>query len=316
MKPDGFTEQIERARLLLDAGRPGDSVQMLEDDPRTAHHSWALAVLATGHLNLGAYDRAVATARGALALEPELVAPYLVIAGARLDQRQTADAIEAARTALSLAPTNPSAHAILARAHARERAFDAARHHARSAIELAPGRPVGWLAQAQVEIAAGRWDPAEEAARKVLALDPENEEGRVLLGVVQSRRSGETHRSDAIETLAATLRDNPDRDNIRRLLIAVVMRGNRATSRVGMAMTALVALSLGLFLPVAIGYQGYRLLRQWTSVPADVRRLVWADRWARIRLVLAAVLMIGLIVLTTALVGSLWYGYLTRPSPG
>ena len=179
-----------------------------------------------------------------------------------------------------------------ARVYAELGRFDPALHHAHKVLELDPDGPAGWIALSRVQIAQQRWDDAAMAANQALGRDPENGEARVLLGVAQANSPRSIGRAQAMETLAATLRDNPDQERIRQFLIDVALN-SRPKPWVWLPIIAisLIATGLGLFLFLTVWTA--TLVQTWRSIPSDIQRLVIADRKTRYKILAVGAVLVA-----------------------
>jgi TolB-like protein/Tfp pilus assembly protein PilF len=116
---------------------------------------------------------AIAAARKALEIDPELAEAHAALAYARLYDWEWAAAAEGFQRALSLNPSYASAHLWYAHSLSMRKRYDEALREVRLARQLDPLSPiihtqVGWILQH-----AGRYDEAIEELRKVLATDPD-----------------------------------------------------------------------------------------------------------------------------------------------
>jgi DNA-binding response OmpR family regulator len=100
-----FAGALATCRSRLDRGRPEEAARACQDalvarpDSADAH-----AVLAHAELNLRHLDRAIADARRAIALDPALAEPYLILGGALQDSGHSHEAGVAYRAYLRRAP--------------------------------------------------------------------------------------------------------------------------------------------------------------------------------------------------------------------
>lgn len=290
---DDFDRVIERAERLLDVGRPDEAAEILSADGRTATDARALAVLSRAAYQRDDYDGAVGHAERALALDPDLVGGWQMLALSRLATNRPVDAVPASLKAVALAPMFSGAHAVAARAHAELGRFDQATFHAHKAMELDPDGPRGWIALTRVQLAQQRWEDAAQSALAALGRDPESAEARVLLSVAQASAPGKRGRELAMATLVETLRDNPDEEDIRRFLIDVSL-GSLPDRRLWLILIAVTFFTRGLGLILMLIVLTVTVISTWRSIPPDIRRLVWADKRGRYRVIVAALVIGGL----------------------
>jgi tetratricopeptide (TPR) repeat protein len=281
-----MTRAADRADQLLSLGRASEALDVVSADPETATDADALVVASRCHHRLGQYERALTLAGAALGVDPERLGGRLMLAVSLLSLDRPVDALAPARRAVQQAPYHAGAHQVLARVLSDLGRFEEATIHANQARSLQPDDTAGWVTLARVQLAQQRWHDAAMSARAALALDPEDDEAKVLLGVAQFSGRGRRGRVEAMETLVGALRDNPDQEHIRQLLIEVAWAGGPSLAAV--AVWALIAAGTsGAGLLVMVVIWTVRAVRRWQTVPADVRRLIWADRQARWRVVIA-----------------------------
>jgi tetratricopeptide (TPR) repeat protein len=290
---DEFGMVRARADHLLDVGRAEQALTMLQGDPRTATDAGALVLMAQCYHQLDRDRDAVEAAERSLAVDPERPGGWLMLALARLAEGRPVDAVPAAERGVELAPWFPPAHGVAARAYAELGRFEPAHDHAHKVLALDPDGPAGWIALCRVHIAQQRWDEAAMAANQALGRDPENGEARVLLGIAQVNSSRSSGRAQAMETIAATLRDNPDQDGIRRFLIDVALH-SRPKPHIWLPIIAISFFATGLGLLLFLIVWTATLSQMWRSIPADIRRLVWADRRARYKILAVGTVLVAI----------------------
>ena len=189
--------------------------------------------------------------------------------------------------------------------------FEQAMSHAVLARRLAPDLTAGWLAVARVDLARRRWSDAAQSCLAALRLDPDDAEAKVLLGVAQVAGNGRAGRVQAMETLAATLRDNPDSEQVRRMLIAVAW--GEGPSLLWTVLLTMIAIATGgVGLVALLGVWTYSVWQRWSTVPVDIRSLVWADRVSRRKILVGltvlalpwlAAVVLAVVMLNSALAG-------------
>lgn len=183
----GHRGALARAEALLGLGRAAEArtqiTGVLAADPRNAT---ALRQLARCQAAVGDLDDALATARLAIAAEPEAEHGHRVLSHVLLKRRDYQAAIDAARHALSLAPDNWRGHLSLVEALRRvdgPQAYDAAGR----LVELAPHEPDAHIAYGSAAAAAGERLLARRSFERALALDPRNATARNNLAVLDMR---------------------------------------------------------------------------------------------------------------------------------
>ncbi len=288
--PADFDTVVARAQHLLDIGRADDALAMLRADQRTATDAGALVTIAHCHLQLDDDGDAAEAAEQSVAVDPERPGGWMMLALARLAQGRPVDAVPPARRGVELAPWFPGAHTVAARVYGELGRFEPALHHAHKVLELDPDGPAGWIALCRVQIAQQRWDEAAMAANEALGRDPESKEARVLLGAAQANSSHANGRAKAMETLATTLRDNPDADAIRQFLIDVALN-SRPKPHVWLPIIVVSIFATGVGLLIFLSVWTATLIQTWQSIPSDIQRLVLADRKAR-----SKILAVGIVV--------------------
>lgn len=204
--PEDAHFRFLKARYLLDRAASAEhvdasteAIELLEavvaEIPR---HAEAHAVLADAWLlrfdlpRREAMERAEASARRALALDPDLPLAHTVLAATRLFQHlDWQGAEEHLARALERAPDEPDAvflSAILASTLGRhEQAIAAARRAATLEPGELPGLSIAWF-----YFFAGRFDAAVVAAERVLELDPTDEPSHDVLVLSHLARGDES----------------------------------------------------------------------------------------------------------------------------
>jgi tetratricopeptide (TPR) repeat protein len=295
---------VNRADHLIAIGRAEEARALLLGDPDTARSPDALVTLSHAYDKLGRYQDALGAAQAATALAPESASACLMMAVALMKLDRPVDAFEPARRGLQLAPQHYGAHQIMARVLSDLGRFEPAQHHVDQVLALDPDGTSGWVTLCRLRLAQRQWAEAEEAARRALRADPGSDEAKLLLSVAQASAGGSAKRNEAMETLIASLRTNPDQAHVKDLLIELV-------KPTGMPIPWVVATLL-----IVAGGGGIVLVAwamwvwgRWRRTPPDVRRLVWTDRRARWRITLglavAAVVCVGFTIATVLAVADL-----------
>jgi tetratricopeptide (TPR) repeat protein len=108
--PGNRPARLRRGELLADAGRLDEALAALAEVPDPGRDvATALANIAVSLYNAGQAERAIATARQAIEVDPTLAYAHLVLGRARLAQSDRAGASSAFREFLRLAPDDPEA---------------------------------------------------------------------------------------------------------------------------------------------------------------------------------------------------------------
>ena len=290
---DQFDLVVARAEHLLDIGRAEEALAVVQGDARTATDARALVVLAQCYHQLDRDREAADAAERSLAVDPERPGGWLLLALARLGEGRPVDAVPAAERGVELAPWFAPAHGVAVRVYSELGRFDQAQHHAHKVLELDPDGPAGWVSICRLEIARQRWDEAAMAANQALERDPENDEARILLGMAQVNSPRGSGREQAMATIAATLRDNPDQEALRRFLIDVALH-SRPKPQIWLPIIAISILATGLGLLLFLIAWTATLYQTWNSISTDIRRLVWADRRTRYKIVAVGTVLVAI----------------------
>jgi tetratricopeptide (TPR) repeat protein len=281
------TAASDRADHLLALGRAQEALDLLLADGETARDSRALVAVSRCQHELGHYQQALDVAGAALAIDPDAVGGHLMRAISLLSLRWPVDALPPASRAVALAPEHAGGHRVMSWILAELGRFNEATAHAERARSLEPDDPAGWVALARVQLAQRRWHDAAMSARAALAIDPEDEDAKVALSIAQVAGRGDRGRVEAMETLVGALRDNPDQEHIRELLFEVAWAGGVSIQMI-MVWAVLAAATGGVGLVAILVIWSFGAVRRWRTVPPDVRRLIWADRRARWKIIVAA----------------------------
>jgi tetratricopeptide (TPR) repeat protein len=153
----------------------------IDEDPAYARAYCGLAdcynqlgtVLIGGQPPMKIRPQAIAAAKKALEIDPELAEAHAALAYARLYDWEWAAAEDGFQQALRLNPSYAPAHLWYAHSLSMRKRHDEALREVRRAHQLDPLSPiihtqVGWILQL-----AGRYDEAIQELRKVLAEDPD-----------------------------------------------------------------------------------------------------------------------------------------------
>jgi tetratricopeptide (TPR) repeat protein len=294
----------QRALHLDELGRAAEALQLLAADVGVATDPEALWVASRCNFDLGRFSEALELADSALAIDPDYVDALglrvvLLYKLERLDE-----ALESARRCVELDPEWPEAHRMLADVLGAVDRFEEATLHADQACSLDPSDTVGWVSLARLQVRQRRWHDAETSARAALSIDPDDDEAIVFFSLARFVNAGwrDRGRAEAVGTLVDALRSHPEQEQIRSILIDLALvRGVERRTMVGCALVTV--LTGGAALPVIAVIWTSRAARLWMVLPADVRRLIRADRRGRRELrtavALHALAWIGLLSLLT-----------------
>jgi len=168
LRPDHALAHYNLALLLKRVDRARDAIGALQRalaiEPRPEAH-FALGTL---YLHQGDFDRAAASLKSAVALEPRYVDGYITLAAVFKAKGQLPEAVDALRRAIALDPDSWSAHASLATVlqvagqadAARQESAEAERRRIQGGLER---EATTWTAVGIARLDAG--DPAQAAER-------------------------------------------------------------------------------------------------------------------------------------------------------
>jgi tetratricopeptide (TPR) repeat protein len=215
----GAASRLARAAQLLDLARPAEAktavVDVLTSEPDNPE---ALRVLVRCLIAL--HDgQSVATARRAVALDPENEQGHRLLAIALLRTGDSRAAASQARIAVSLAPFNWQTHYILTCALATNEPLEALRAGAEG-LRVGPTEPSMHLAYGEAALACKLPDEAARSFEKVLALDPGNAAARNNLAILDLRRN---RFGKAIDGFGSALTADPRLDLARRNIDVVAL---------------------------------------------------------------------------------------------
>ena len=284
---------VTKAQHLVAIGRYDEAVALLTNSEETAASDQALVVLSKAYRLSGQLDEALNAAFAAAGLEPESASAFLHQVQALCDLERPHEAVAPVSRALALAPTVVVVHYLAADVHRRIGAMDTAMAHAHTCLELDPESELGWDAIARVQLIRGEWANVVMTTQRMLELKPESLDAKYLLGIAQANMGG-TQKKQAFETLISVLRVDPTQQNIRTLL------NDLAKPKFHVPGWAIALLFVTGVLGVLIPVWAVVVLSRWLQLPKDVRALVWADRWARIRIALSLCMAILIIIGTIA----------------
>ena len=138
--PDSVAARMLMARLELQAGHAGPSLQQLQDVERLSQVGSVFLhdQLGLAYLRLRRWSEAIKQFQRALEIEPDDASAYLGIARAALGARRFGDAVDAALSSIGIAYQQPAAHYILGLALARQEKFEKALKSLAVAAAMAP----------------------------------------------------------------------------------------------------------------------------------------------------------------------------------
>jgi tetratricopeptide (TPR) repeat protein len=180
--------QIERA-----AGRREPARRMIDElNQREPRNATVLTTLSTWQLADGEPIAALATARDAVAADPESARAHYALGRALASGRQTEEAIKAFNDVLRINPRFAAAQVLLSRLHLATGDANAAARLAADAKREAPDSPDVRLALARSLIAQGELSRAEPEVRSLLADYPQAAASHVVNGVLLMARRNTT----------------------------------------------------------------------------------------------------------------------------
>jgi len=227
---DGGLEHVavlERARALLDVGRPGEALRLLSAHVASVpDDAAALCLTALCQLRLDQPEAAEQAASAAARLTPQDEWPHRLRSCALRELGRIREAVAAAREAVRLAPDAWEPHvelatALLATRWQKRQAYPVAKR----AVELAPEEANAHVALGVACSARGRRREERAAYLRALELDP----GHVLALNNLAATDVDRGRPDrGLGLLVTALRGNPHepvlRDNLDALAVWVLVR--------------------------------------------------------------------------------------------
>lgn len=220
--PPSAGSLLARARVLLEARRPGEAIGVLHRALAAEPGDWqALCLLSLAFLQVGQPADALVTAGHAAAANPASDWPHRLRASALVKLERVGEALAEAKQAVAVDPGIQESYIILTEAEVANRHFAEARAAAEQARALAPERCGGHVALSMVELKARRWTQAEMHARAALAIDPENTAALNNLGVALQ---GLGQRREAVHYLGTASRLDPRNPLYRRNAVGAATR--------------------------------------------------------------------------------------------
>lgn len=198
------------ALLVGDAAGARDAVAPIAED--SDEHPNALVLRAQAELQLGDFDRSVATLAQAEQLYPDRVEPRLMRIGTllrehRLDEARRA--LDEAKAPLVEAGQADALRQFAIAIHSQEAEagnLDAAISGLRALVAEQPGDPLGWQALSQVMMRAGRLDEVTRELKSALERDPAQVE---LFPVLATLHRAENHPEEARRALRELVERSP-----------------------------------------------------------------------------------------------------------
>jgi len=155
--------QLERARTLLEGGRPGEAIPLLQQIvARRPENADANLLLGQVLLQTGQSQPAIPALQRALDSDQHAVTAGLLLASAQIRDGRPADAIQAVDRVLEKRGTHPAALRIRATAHLQLGAAEQALGDAEKILAVAPDDPEGRTLLGTALIRLGRLDEAEQ----------------------------------------------------------------------------------------------------------------------------------------------------------
>lgn len=221
-EPNPLESLLQRAEVLLDLGRPGEALALLQQAAALAPEDcnpqcW----LAVSLHQLGRHADALRAAERGVALAPEYEWPHRLRSIILRSQRKLRPALEAAQTAARLAPDERNALHLLATCQIDCRQYAAAHDTAVRLREVAPEWDSAHTLLGNLALQFKRWEEAEEHCRRALELNPEAKTSLYNLGYLRQMTG---RKQEAAEYYHAVLRLDPGDEEARRALLQLVGR--------------------------------------------------------------------------------------------
>ncbi|TFH53320.1 tetratricopeptide repeat protein [Actinomyces viscosus] len=241
MSDDVYTQEMDRADWLVDAGQYERAVQilgrLLAGYPDNAGRTYK--ALAAAHNSVDRLEDSEAAARRAVAALPNDHNAHRLLAYALIFQNREPEAERSLRTALELAPEDDSLFYLMSTALTRMERTEEALFYAREAVRLSPESADSHAVLAWAQM---KTDPetAETALQEALALDPVNEDALLLQFQVLDRRR---NYRGATKALAAYTAQTSHHETARNAVDAFLVKGI-AFAHIGLFVCVLLLLTL------------------------------------------------------------------------
>jgi tetratricopeptide (TPR) repeat protein len=221
-EPDPAGQLIERARVLLQLGRPAEALPLLQQAVAAAPgdcnpQCWMSLAL----MRLGRLPEALKAAERGVALAPEYEWPHRLRSLVLTEQGKLRPALEAAREAVRLAPDDETALHLLANCEIDCKQYSQAQATVERLLKVSPEWADAHTLMGVVMLHFKRWDEAEEQCRRALELDPEARTPLYNLGYIRQKTG---RKREAADYYHAVLRLHPGDAQARRALLLLVDR--------------------------------------------------------------------------------------------
>ena len=183
----------------------------------------ALNTLAFTQLKLGKSDLAMRNLQMALAMAPQSLNSSILMAQAKLGQRDWKGAEEALQTACANAPGSPEARVVLGNFYVTRSRFSEAEQQFQQALSLDPKHPSALLEIGKLELQAGKTQEADETFKRLSALpNPTTKPAHALFLLQEGRKE------EAIREFEGLAKSNPEDREARTRLIAAYQSAGKS----------------------------------------------------------------------------------------
>lgn len=204
---------LDRARLLLDQGRVGDSItelkNILQQDPENDE---ALSLYARCQYEQNNTDEGIALAQQAIRIDPENSFYFYLLGFGHYRKDDFDAALENLNRAISLNPYNPEFYGLAAFVYLEEKQFTLALAKADEGLALDPENITCLNARSTALNKLKRTDDAIETMQDALAQDPDNEFTHATIGWNFLEKG---KHKEAAKHFREALRLNPNHRNAR-----------------------------------------------------------------------------------------------------
>jgi tetratricopeptide (TPR) repeat protein len=215
--------------LLADAeSRLNALLQSGGNDPE------ALNTLAFTELKLGKVETGVAHLQQALAIAPQALNSSILLAKAKLAQRDFNGAEQALRKACEDAPKSLDARVVLGKFYMARSRLSEAEQQYQQALSINPTSPLALLDLARLQIVQGRKPEAEQTLKRLSALsEPSTKAAYAMFLLQEGRKDG------AIREFQELAKKDPDDRAARTMLVAAYEFAGRKDEAEGVLKAAL-----------------------------------------------------------------------------